>query len=283
VWHFQWDSSSYARYESTTRWSRSAASTWQTLVAANEGIGVEMTGANDRVQRDLRIRAVILPFGLSLAFSFSGVARADDLPSAKEVWEGVVKNYAECLNYSDTGTIVNVTPGRDGQYVTDVAKFKTAFKRPSNLRFEYKSNEQTMLLHMEGVEIQRWWSGNQKMEEFRAIQDAVSTLTPATDLSARLTCGLLLPGVSEMPIMDNWEDAQVSRTALRGHDCYAIIGSRRSSKIKIFIRANDLLILQFQLERGDRLKRIISYHPVINEPIKNDDLVFWPSSSKEED
>ena len=111
---------------------------------------------------DLRQTCVIwyLTAALLLPLVSAGESKQDTL-TAKKVVERMVKTYASCKTYRDSGIVrtVFIQAGRDR---TEEKPFSTAFVRPDRFRFEYKEKkrdkkEYRYIIWRKGKDVQTWW------------------------------------------------------------------------------------------------------------------------------
>jgi len=199
----------------------------------------------------------------------------------------MVKAYASCKSYRDTGMVKTLFILPDGNRITE-KPFTTAFVRPSRFRFEYKerreNQEYRYLIWANGKDVRTWWDIIPGVKRLDSLGLALAGATGVSGGSARRIPGLL---ISE-PIGAGWdirnlrnlkrlEDAKAEEA-----DCFRIQGETGidgQGPVTLWIDK-----ARFLLRRLDQQKKLANfrtedtttYEPVVNGEIPDKMLEFDP-------
>jgi hypothetical protein len=173
---------------------------------------------------------------------------------ATEVLARTRELYATCRSYRDVGEQTNVIVGShltDGRETMSF-RYRTAFSRPSNLFFEFRSFWRgTDVVRAHGVlrataeRVEQWWNIGEEQGTHMSLTAAISTFAAISGGTARAVPSLLLPESCGRPTLPDPSSARVhGMDAHDGHDCFVIEGTRgRSNRpVTVWIDRSSLML-----------------------------------------
>lgn len=208
----------------------------------------------------------------------------DGEAAATELWGKVLAVYAAGSSYLDEGSVIDVMPDSVGTERFIKERFSTAFVRPGQFRFEYRSQ----LAHKSGFYVV--YKNNQEVRTWAGLalseNDLSSALCGANGVSygaALRIPQILLPqeirgsGIHEMKRINT-----VGEENCGDHACLKISGYwRTNGPTFIWIDQNHLIRKIEEKDEpgrmgkfGLRTRTVIEYSPQLNVPVAADKLAF---------
>jgi outer membrane lipoprotein-sorting protein len=169
-------------------------------------------------------------------------ARGDEsskkLESASEILRQMAETYKNCKSYQDSGTVTTIFHHKDGKQHMDSKPFNTAFVRPDQFRFEFKSSFDGKKWHRyivwaNGKDVRSWWNIRPRSEDTRAKLDHPESLalalagpTGVSGGSAHTVPTLLLPTqIDGKRLTDLTELKRLDDSDIKHIHCYRIQGT----------------------------------------------------------
>lgn len=204
------------------------------------------------------------------------------MDDANSVLRGMLDVYATCTSYRDNGTSVNRYTERQSETV-----FKTAFRRPTDFRFEYTRDEdesgERMIVHRDKTGARSWFSFDREVKN-TSLEMAIAGATGVSRCTAFTVPHMLLPdeiGGRGFLSCENWTTMEDTGEAGRG--CYRLERHYGEGDSEIlWIEKACLLLVRHDKARTVRRSMIESfkterttiYVPEINVEISEAELRF---------
>ena len=215
-------------------------------------------------------------------------SRAESSLSGSAIFERVLEVYATAKTYIDEGEVRTVFFQNEGKR-TEVRPFSTAFIRPTDFRFEFKSRRgevewDSYIVWMDGGTVKTWWHIQPGIETHKSLGTAIAGATGVSGGSAFTVPNLLMPeiirghGIRELTGITLLGEAQLDQTPtfkLQGRD-------RTGNLHTLWIDTKSFLILQtFEQKQfpGFRTENTTTYFPETNVQIDLKKLQFSPPTA----
>lgn len=156
-------------------------------------------------------------------------------PTAQQIVEKMLANYANCKSYMDSGRVERVIIGKN-QKRTTIKPFSTSFIRPDAFRFEYqeRSSEKEWkhyIVWQKGSEIKSWWTLRPTVKEFNSLSMALAGPTGISGGSAVLIPSLLMPdSITSNSLGFMTELKFLGEERVGSHSAYKIEGQDRAGQ-----------------------------------------------------
>ncbi len=189
--------------------------------------------------------------------------------NSRQLIEQVVKTYATCSFYTDTGKATT----RGAGHSTDIS-FRTTYKRPNYLSYEWSydsnSDKKGVCLEFDGKRVQRT---SMKNIEFSNKDDLVSALNSNFVDSNGLTGAilhLLDPRFySSERRLEELSDIKVDFGEFQGEECSAVSGKHEAiNDTKFWVRNRDCAILKLSCSMVLRGKNLSSFEAIFPNAIE---------------
>ncbi|MEX2553265.1 MAG: hypothetical protein WD627_09760 [Actinomycetota bacterium] len=234
--------------------------------------------------------------------------------SAEEMLAAMVVRYGGCHSYCDSGKVVTRFI-RQSRPSSRIKPFKTAFVRPGQFRFEFRSRHgdaeedwDRYIIWARGSEARTWWDVSPGIERRDSLGLAVAGATGVSGRSSHTVPALLLPDqVGGRSLTDLREVQSLGDEQLDEVMCYRLTGrfaprpvdeAREEESREDFIRKTgrapehseesppilwidrESLLLR-RLDEQTRLEtyrteNVTSYEPAVDVAIADDELAFDP-------
>ena len=156
-----------------------------------------------------------------MALLLSAISVADepnlDDPSAGQILDRMVRAYADCKTYRDTGVVKTVFIEANGTRTVE-KPFTTAMVRPDRFRFEYKetgNQRNRYIIWSSGKDVKTWWGIKPGIKMSDSLELALAGATGVSGGSAHTIPAMLLPDkVSGLKLTANQKR---TGTAIDGH------------------------------------------------------------------
>jgi outer membrane lipoprotein-sorting protein len=226
-----------------------------------------------------RLSAVAL-----ILFLFAGVAYSAKGPalSAEQIMSQVISTYGSCNSYLDEGEVRTVFLEPRGNR-TVVKPFATAFVRPSDFRFEFKSRRgeedwERYIVWRSAEAVKTWWSIDPGVKATEDLPMALAGATGVSGGSAAAVPSLLLPELAGMRYETLKELRLDGEEKVNGYDAYKIMGKDwRGEDLILWVDKESLLIVQIYEEAkfpSFETKTTRIYKPQVNVEIAREKLQF---------
>ncbi len=229
-----------------------------------------------------------LPLILTLMFLCLAVgARAQGRrPDARTVVRKMAESYAACKSYQDTGVVETIYHEETGGRI-DKMPFKTYFKRPSLLRFEWidyfpRKVGRTSVVWSDGASTFTYWEPD-KFEKEEDLSMGIAGATGVSHGAAHTVPRLLLPvGIGGFALTDLKDLTLVGEEVFEGEPCYKITGKHPNGDVhELWISKRDFLLRKERTETpgldGESVTEEEIHRGVkINQPIADEVFKFKP-------
>jgi hypothetical protein len=187
--------------------------------------------------------------------------------SANDIMRRMAETYKRCKSYQDSGDVTTIFHHKDGKSHTDSRPFTTAFVRPDQFRFEFKSSFNGTEWHRyivwaSGKDVRTWWDIRSKLEHSESLSSGLAGATGVSGGSAHVVPALLLPdevtgrGLTNLSELSRLDDAD-----LGGNPCFRIQGK--------------LIIKIPQRERDEHRQRVQKLTGRLPEESEHGPTVIW--------
>jgi outer membrane lipoprotein-sorting protein len=225
---------------------------------------------------------------LSFILVFSCAEQNSETSTAKQILDRMVKVYASCKSYQDSGMVRTLFILPDGNRTVE-KPFTTAFVRSGRFRFEYKEKRENQdyryLVWANGKDVRTWWDVTPGIKRLDSLGFALAGVTGVSGGSARRIPALL---ISE-PIGAGWdirklrnlkrlEDAKAENA-----DCFRIQGETGidgQGPVTLWIDKASFLVRRLDQQNklaNFRTEDTTTYEPVVNGEIPDKMLEFDPA------
>jgi hypothetical protein len=225
------------------------------------------------------------------------VFRAQQRLSAEQILDQMVKVYAECKSYRDSGTVdVRSAPRK-----ADInGTFTTAFIRPDQFRFELKAQMSTehstgetkkramhYIASRNNGKDYRFYNLPTPKKEMLPLDLAMAGATGISGGSATISADMLLPVEfkGNIVLTDMTETKRLKDAQVNGVDCYCIKGRRVEIPTTVWIHKNTFLIQKIH-SKSDELNSDMAFESTttwkssINQKIPKEVLDFNAPKAK---
>ncbi|MCX5770618.1 MAG: hypothetical protein NTZ09_10145 [Candidatus Hydrogenedentes bacterium] len=227
--------------------------------------------------------ALCTAFSMPMVYAAEQTAAATD---AASVVKQMAQTYSACKSYRDSGTSVTKFLG-DTPHENKI-QFKTAFRRPTDFRFEYNSENgimgDRMIIHRDQTGTRTWWSIGAG-EQATTLDMAIAGATGVSDGTAFNVPTMLFPeevGGWSFTSREGWTalpDAEEN-----GRPCCRVTRKEEKGDYEtIWIDKSTFLLMRIDERRtidGKRgtfvTEQTTLYRPEINVDIPDADLQFNP-------
>lgn len=223
------------------------------------------------------------PYLVSPAGQREPVQRVPAEQTAARILERMGKTYAECKTYRDTG-VVTILFFKDDRKRTDRRPFTTAFVRPDEFRYEFRSRRgeeefDRYLVWCKGQDVRTRWDIRPGVGTETSLPRALAGPTGVSGGSAYTVPALLMPQDTGWNLTD-LEDAQrVEDGEIDGTKCYRIKGSISGRPMLLWIEKTSSLLRRIEQENqfpDFRTESTTDYQPEVDVPIPAELLTFDP-------
>ncbi len=202
-----------------------------------------------------------------------------DKLSAKQIVDRMVREYAQCKSYRDSGVVKTVFIRSDRKHTVE-KPFTTVFVRPGGFRFEYKDEERRYIVWRKGNDVQTWWDVTPGIKNPESLGLALAAATGVSSGSAHTVPALLIPDeVGGRRLTDITEAQRIEDAKFDKVDCFRIQGQSVGSPMTIWVDKKTFLVRKIDSQRkfdDFRTERTTTYEPVINGKISDETLKFDP-------
>ena len=223
-----------------------------------------------------------------MVMSFGSSVLGDDPEkndlSGKEILDRLVKTYAKCNTYSDSGEVSITFIENTGKRI-DIRPFTTAFIRPDRFRYQYQANHAAnrvsrYLIWKKGEDVRSWWDIAPGIQKPASLGLALGGAAGVSGGSSTTVPGLLLPkevGGARLSFLTELKRGEDEK--LDGIDCYRVEGMSVKVSLTLWIEKKTFLLRQtneFNDFGNFQTEQTTSYKPVMGEKIPEEALVFDP-------
>jgi len=209
------------------------------------------------------------------------LSRAD---KTQQILDRMVKAYAECKSYSDSGVIEAVVRERpDSPNVPMDYSFTTSFLRPDRFRFEIKDQDENRLLISASAEnVRTWWDIEPGIQEPESLELAFAQALGFTGGNVGHIPALLMPDKLEV-----WSSLHIVDPKLREDDvlgdveCFRLEFNFSNEKTILWIDKHTYLVRRIEhvlKSDGIYAEWTTTYNPTIDVEITDKMLEFDPPS-----
>ena len=229
-----------------------------------------------------------------MVMSFGSSVLGDDPAkkdlSAKEILDRVLKTYAKCETYSDSGEVSITFIENTGKRI-DIRPFTTAFIRPDRFRYQYQANHapnkvSRYLIWRKGDDVRSWWDITPGGQKPQTLGLAMGGAAGVSGGSSTTVPGLLIPKeVGGSPLIALTELKRGEDEKLDGTDCYRVEGMSFKTPLTLLIEKKTFLlrrITEFNDFGNFQTEQSTSYKPTMGEKIPDEALVFDPPKPKDD-
>jgi len=236
-----------------------------------------------------------IKLALVWALLFVPSAGAKQAPSAQQVVGQMTSAYASFKTYMDTGEVRTVYLEERGRR-TVALPFSTAFVRPSNFRYEFRSRRgeaewDQYILWKQDDAVKSWWSIRPGVITDRSFSMSISGASGVSGRSALTVPSMLMPDeLRANPIKALTNLRLAGDEKIGAHDAYKIEGQDfRGYTVTVWIDKQRLLLLQIfekrKISRPDgkgefETETTTTYDPRVNEEVPASKLAFDPPTQK---
>jgi outer membrane lipoprotein-sorting protein len=241
-------------------------------------------------------RSINLSIIFALLFVSSAGAQQTSTPTAQQIVEQMFSAYTSCKTYQDTGEVRTVTL-ENGRRRTTLLPFSTAFVRPANFRYEFRSRRgeaewDQYVLWRQGDVVKSWWSIRPGIITDRSFSMSVSGASGVSGKSALTVPSMLMPDeLRANPIKALTGLTLAGEESIGSQGAYKIEGKDfRGYTTTIWIEKQRLLLLQIFEKRklstpdgkGEfETETTTVYNPQVNEDVPAAKLAFDPPIQKQ--
>ena len=226
----------------------------------------------------------------TMALLLSAISVADepnlDDPSAGQILDRMVRAYADCKTYRDTGVVKTVFIEANGTRTVE-KPFTTAMVRPDRFRFEYKetgNQRNRYIIWSSGKDVKTWWGIKPGIKMSDSLELALAGATGVSGGSAHTIPAMFLPDkVSGLKLTEITGAKRAEDGKLDNVECYRIEGKFLDSPYTLWIDKKLYLVRRIDEQQtfdGFRTEDTTTYDPVIDAEIEDKMLDFAPPVRK---
>jgi outer membrane lipoprotein-sorting protein len=230
-----------------------------------------------------------------MLFVSSASTQQTSAPTALQIVDQMVSTYASCKTYQDTGEVRTTILDEKGKR-TALMPFSTAFVRPANFRFEFRSRRgetewDRYILWKQDDSVKSWWSIRPGIITDRSFSMSVSGATTISNKASLTVPSMLIPEeLRANPIKALTGLNLVGEEKIGAQTVYKLEGQDfRGNTTTIWIDKQRLLLLQIFEKRkvsktnsnGEfETETTTVYNPQLNEDVPASKLAFDPPAQK---
>jgi hypothetical protein len=197
----------------------------------------------------------------------------------------VAAAYANCRSYVDEGEVSTVFIRQNGRQ-TEVKPFSTAFVRPSDFRFEYKSRRgeegwDTYVIWRGAEAVKTSWTVRPGVESAPDLFSALGAAAGVSSLASMTVPALLMPD----QVRGNWVKT-LSSLSLAGEEevdgrkAYKVEGvNLRNNVVTLWVDESSMLLLKIYEKKkfeNFEAETTTTYKPRVNVDVAQERLAFNP-------
>ena len=231
----------------------------------------------------------MMRFSLSFlgVFLFLGASPAvhGQQPSAEKIMERVAAAYATCHSYVDEGEVRTVFLEQNGRR-TQVKPFSTAFIRPSDFRFEYKSRRgeeewDTYVIWRGAETVKTWWSIRPGIESARDLFSALAGAAGVSGLASVTVPALLMPDQAHGSRIKSLSSLKLlGEEEVNGRKAYRVGGlNSRNDEVTVWVDEGSMLLVKiYEKKKSEKYEAetTTTYRPQVNVEVVQEKLAFNP-------
>ena len=221
--------------------------------------------------------------GYAIAVIVQATAGAEDPksadPTTQQIIDRMIKAYAECKSYQDSGVVVTQFALPTGNR-TDEKPFTTSFVRPDHFRFEFKDKARAYIVWSKGKDVKTWWDVQPEVKTPDSLMLAIAGATGVSGGSAFRIPSMLMPsmftgaGGKQFGETRRIEDGILEKVP---YYCIETNQANRSGILWIDKKTYVLKRIDEKIETTKvRFETTTTYNPVINEKIPDKSMAFNP-------
>jgi len=259
----------------------------QTLIVRKDGGDMEFETDRFQVRRgdEVAFKVEILQGEIVVRKDgerFHSEAMSDDI-DARRIVDRMVKAYAECKTYRDSGVIKSRFKNTVSPAFTVEYSFTTAYVRPDRFRFEIKDDDaNSLLIAANGQNIQTWWDVEPGIQNPESVEIAMAQALGFTGGDVGRIPAMLMPqelaGLADLEII---APKQIGDGMLQDVECFRLEYNFRDEQFILWIDKQSHLVRQID-ERieadGVTIERTTTFDPTIDGKITDEMLEFDPPS-----
>lgn len=226
----------------------------------------------------------------SLLFLSASIASSNsNNPSPQDIINKMIAVYTNCSSYMDEGQVSILFKEKYGNR-TAITPFSTAFVRPSEFRFEFKSrrgeNEwDNYIISMKGNDIKTFWSIRPDKPSPPNLNSALATAAGVSSSSSLNIPGMMIPDMAGYNRFRLLKQLQLAgEEPLNDKIAYKIEGTdSRDNKVSLWIDKDTSLLLKvYEVRKINdfETETTTTYKPVVNVIVTDEKLAFNPTESK---
>jgi outer membrane lipoprotein-sorting protein len=199
----------------------------------------------------------------------------------RQILDRMVKAYAECKSYFDSGVIKFVSFQHAGSREATVDySFTTAFVHPDRFRFEIKDEDHRLLISANGQDIQTWWDVEPGIQKPESMELAMAQAMGFSGGDASRIPALLMPHQFEFSGgLELLNPKRIEDSQLQNVECFRLEYNFRDEQFTLWIDKQSYLIRRID-ERINldsiRIERTTTCDPTIDGEITDEMLEFDP-------
>jgi RNA polymerase sigma factor (sigma-70 family) len=212
-------------------------------------------------------------------------AKPDDL-SAKQIVERMVKAYADCKTYQDSGIVKTLFVEKSGNRTVE-KHFTTAFVRSDRFRFEYKEDlgrrQMRYIIWTNAKEVKTWWDIKPGIDKPKSLELALGAAVGVSSYSSINISELLMPDLMGSHRLVLKEPKRAEDGKLDKVECFRVEGKFGGEPITVWIDKKSNLVRRIDEQAkfdNFRTEQTTTYNPVIGEEITDKMLEFDPPTKK---
>ena len=206
-------------------------------------------------------------------------------PSAEKIVERMASAYASCHSYVDEGEVRTVFLEQSGRR-TQVKPFSTAFVRPSDFRFEYKSrrgeNEWDTYVIWRGAEtVKIRWSIRPDVESPKDLFFALGGAAGVSGLASVTVPALLMPELARGSRIKSLSELRFTgEEEVNGGKAYRVEGlDPLKNAVTIWVDEGSMLLVKvYEKRKFEKFETetTTTYKPQVNVEVTQEKLAFNP-------
>jgi outer membrane lipoprotein-sorting protein len=210
-------------------------------------------------------------------------ASAEEALGPKQILESMIRIYAACPSYSDTGSSRSVFTGPSGNFTIE-RSFTTALVRPDRFRFECKEKNTSgknsrYIIFCKGKEVQLWRDNPPGAKKIDSLSTALAQASSQSGGSANTIAALFFPDkVGGYRLTNLSELKRLEDAACGGSMCYRILGKfSAESTMTLWIDNRTFLLRRIDSQRKStqfNRDQTILYEPVVGAQVPDQSLEF---------
>jgi len=231
-----------------------------------------------------RLTLSVLGLFLFLFLSAGSTARGQQ-PSAEKIMEQMASAYANFQSYVDEGEVRTVFMDQRGSR-TVIKPFSTAFVRPSDFRFEYKSRRgdegwDTYVIWRGAETVKTSWTIKPGIETARDLFYALGTAAGVSSLSSVTVPALLMPEQAYGSWIKSLSSPKlVGEEEVKGRKAHRVEGvNSLGNAVTIWVDVESSLLLKIYEKRKSaayEAEITTTYKPQVNLQVVDEKLAFNP-------